>query len=168
MISRACGQFYTARGSMKTFSSKNLILLFLPAAMLFSACHSSKKTYTSDCDIAMPFKTVTYAHLMESLKFYDKKYIEVVGKYEEGKEESALFSDSLTFQKATTALWVNFSQDCPLYLKGTHTGFFQVDGGGYPHINNKTVRLRGKLDLNNKGARKQYLGCIDHISFIEL
>ncbi|GAA4088667.1 hypothetical protein GCM10022392_07390 [Mucilaginibacter panaciglaebae] len=136
--------------------------------MLFGACHDSKKTYMSDCDAHMMFKKVSYGHLMDSLKYYDKKYIEVVGKYEEGKEESALFNDNLYILKPNTALWVNFSQDCPLYLSGTHKGFFQLDGGGYAHIKNKKIRIRGRLDLKNRGYQKQYKGCIDHVSFIEL
>ncbi|HWZ35728.1 MAG TPA: hypothetical protein VNW51_06180 [Mucilaginibacter sp.] len=122
----------------------------------------------SDCDASVTFKKVSYKHLLDSLNFYDKKYIEVEGKYEEGKEESALFNDSLYVHKPNGALWINFSQDCPLYLAGTHTGFFEVDGGGYTNISNKKIRIRGKLDLNNRGAHKLYKGCIDHVSFIEL
>jgi hypothetical protein len=153
---------------MIVFASRYLMLLLL-LAMLFGACHrNDKKTYTSNCDVNMVFKTVSYGHLMDSLKYYDKKYIEVVGKYEEGKEESALFNDSLYMQKPNTALWVNFSQDCPLYLSGTRQGFFQVDGGAYARIKNKRIRIRGRLDLNNRGYHRQYKGCIDHISFIEL
>lgn len=131
-------------------------------------CHNNKKIYLSNCDVNIAFKKVSYRHLIDSLKYYDKKYIEVVGKYEEGKEESALFNDSLYMQKRNTALWVNFSQDCPLYLSGTHKGFFQVNGGGYARIKNKRIRIRGRLDLNNRGYQKQYKGCIDRVSFIEL
>lgn len=152
------------RGIMTRFFTSLLLL----AAILCGGCHSSKKIYMSDCDVSIPFKKVSYTHLMDSLKYYDKKYIEVEGKYEEGKEESALFNDSLYMPKPNGALWVNFSQDCPLYLSGTHTGFFQLDGGGYTHINNKKIRIRGRLDLNNRGYQKQYKGCIDHVSFIEL
>ncbi|WP_214069995.1 hypothetical protein [Mucilaginibacter sp. dw_454] len=137
-------------------------------AGLLMSCGSGKKVYISTCDANMVFKQVTYTHLMDSLSYYNNKYVEIVGKYQEGKEESALFSDSLYMAKPNTALWVNFSQDCPLYLTGTHTGFFQYDDGGYTHINNKKIRIRGRLDLHNRGYQKQYKGCIDHVSFIEL
>ncbi|MDB4924615.1 hypothetical protein [Mucilaginibacter sp.] len=122
----------------------------------------------SDCDNDIAFKHVTYAHLIDSLKFYDQKYIEITGKYQEGKEQSALFNDSLYLPKPNTGLWVNFSQDCPLYLSGTRIGFFEYNNGGFTRINNKVVKIRGKLDIHNKGRLKQYKGCIDRVSFIEL
>lgn len=153
---------------MTVRGSKCFICFTMLAMGILSACHSSKKIYLSECDSSIPFKKVTYSHLLDSLDYYDKRYIEVEGKYEEGREESALFNDSLYVHKPEDALWVNFSQDCPLYLAGTHTGFFQVDDGGYTHISNKKIRIRGKLDLNNRGAHKLYKGCIDHVSFIEL
>jgi hypothetical protein len=114
------------------------------------------------------FKHVAYAHLIDSLAYYDKKYVEVSGRYEEGKQESALFNDSLFMSKPNTALWVNFSQDCPLYLAGTHIGFFEYNNGAFTQINKKKVVIRGKLDVHNKGNLKQYKACIDHVSFIEL
>jgi hypothetical protein len=153
---------------MAALSLKSSGFLILLVAGLLTSCANGKKVYISNCDANMVFKQVTYAHLIDSLAFYDNKYVEIVGKYQEGKEESALFNDSLYMAKPNTALWVNFSQDCPLYLSGTHTGFFEYDDGGYAHINNKRVRLRGKLDLRNRGYQKQYKGCIDHVSFIEL
>ncbi|MFD2871043.1 hypothetical protein ACFS5N_01105 [Mucilaginibacter ximonensis] len=153
---------------MTAKSSRYFIYIIVFGVVIISACHSSKKVYLSDCDASIAFKKISYAHLLDSLNYYDKKYIDVEGRYEEGKEESALFNDSLYVHKPNDALWVNFSQDCPLYLAGTRTGFFQVDGGGSAHISNKKIRIRGKLDLNNHGAHKLYKGCIDHVSFIEL
>lgn len=149
------------------FLSKNSgvwLLLF----MMLQACTGSKKIYTSDCDNDIRFKHVEYRHLIDSLPYYDKKYIEVSGRYEEGKEQSALFNDSLYINQPKKALWVNFSQDCPLYLAGTHVGFFEYSNGGFTRINNKKIRIRGRLDLHNRGYLKQYKACIDHVSFIEL
>ncbi len=142
-----------------------LLLLLLPVML---ACHSHKKTYASDCDNNIIFKKVGYAHLLDSLTYYDQKYIEVTGRYTTGKERSALFSDSLYIIRPNLALWVNFSTDCPLYLSGTRVGFFDYDNGGFTQINNHTIRIRGKIDLRNRGYQKQYKGCIDHVSFIEL
>jgi hypothetical protein len=154
--------------SMAAVNAKFSFLILLLFTVIFQACTSHKKIYTSDCDNDIKFKPVSYAHLMDSLQYYDKKYIEITGKYQEGKEQSALFNDSLYMPAPSTALWVNFSQDCPLYLSGTRVGFFEYNNGGYVSINNKKVRMRGKLDLHNRGYLKQYKGCIDHVSFIEL
>jgi hypothetical protein len=144
--------------------------LFMCILILVSqqSCTNHKETYASDCDHDIAFKRVNYTNLMDSLKFYDKKYIEISGRYATGKEQSALFSDSLFMIQPAKAFWINFSTDCPLYLSGTHIGFFDYDKGGFAGINNKKIRVRGKLDLHNHGYQKQYRGCIDHVSFIEL
>jgi hypothetical protein len=151
-----------------TSAYTKLILLLLLLPTIWQSCTSRKNIYMSDCDSGIAFKQVTYTHLIDSLKFYDQKYIEISGKYQEGKDQSALFNDSLYLPKPNTGLWVNFSQDCPLYLSGTRIGFFEYNNGGFTRINNKVVKIRGKLDIHNKGHLKQYKGCIDRVSFIEL
>jgi hypothetical protein len=153
---------------MTSVNTKFVFLITLLIPVILQSCTGHKKIYTSDCDDNIKFKVISYAHLMDSLKFYDKKYIEISGKYQQGKEQSALFNDSLYMPAPSTALWINFSQDCPLYLSGTKIGFFQYSSDGYASINNKKIRIRGRLDLHNRGYLKQYQGCIDHVSFIEL
>jgi hypothetical protein len=142
------------------------ILLFL---LTLTTCNPGKKTYTSDCDEGQTFKRISYTHLIDSLAYYDQQYVEIIGRYQEGKAMSALFGDStFTSLNKAKALWVNFSQDCPLYLKGTQKGFFEYYEGGFAKINNKKMRLRGKVDARNHGHLKQYKGCIDRVSLIEL
>jgi hypothetical protein len=148
-------------------------ILFLWGCLIFMALqscsiHGAKQAYLSDCDQDITFKRVAYTHLIESLTYYDKKYIEVSGTYQQDKHMSALFNDSTLVKVNGNAFWVNFSPDCPLYLTGTHVGFFDYNKGGFIRINNKTIRIRGRLDLHNKGYLKQYKGCIDHVSFIEI
>lgn len=142
----------------------SLVLL----TVILVACTTHKKIYLSDCDVTITFKHISYTHLIDSLAYYDQKYIEVSGRYQDGKHQSALFNDSSYIARPNKALWVNFSTDCPLYLSGTRVGFFEYNNGGFTRINNKAVKLRGKLDLHNKGYLKQYQGCIDRVSFIEL
>lgn len=142
-----------------------IALLFL----VLTSCNAGKKIYLSDCDGDKTFKRVTFNHLLDSLNYYDQKYVEITGTYEEGKGKSAIYNDS-TLVKTDNhkAFWVNFSQDCELYLKGTNTGLFDYNDGRFTQINNKRMRIRGKLDAHNLGYLKQYKGCIDHISLIEL
>lgn len=148
---------------------KILFFSFLVISVILQSCRETKKIYVSDCDADITFKHVSFTHLIDSLNYYDRKYIEVSGIYEEGKEQSALFNDSLIVQHPNNkAFWVNFSQDCPLYLSGTKVGFFEYNNGGFTRINNKKVRMRGRLDIHNKGHLKEYKGCIDRVSFIEL
>ena len=102
---------------------------------------------------------------MDSIQWYDQQYVEVTGKYREDKELSALFCDSLP---DNNALWVNFSQDCPLYLKGTHQGLFEYNDGQFTQINNRSITIRGRIDFHNKGSRNDYKATIDRISLVKL
>lgn len=153
---------------MTSGCNKICFLAGLLIAVALQSCTSGKKIYMSDCDEDITFKHVDYTHLIDSLAYYDQKYIEVSGIYREGKALSALFNDAAYTVQPDKALWVNFSTDCPLYLSGTRVGFFEYNNGGFTRIKNKKVKIRGKLDLHNKGSQNQYKGCIDRVSFIEL
>ena len=150
------------------FYSKAVFQLLILAFVLQS-CTTKKQEYKSSCDADITFKHVSFTQLIDSIENYDQQYVEVSGTYKEGNEQSALFNDSLFVDHSNKhALWINFSQDCPLYLKGTHTGLFEATDGGFTPLNNKRVVLRGRIDLHNTGHKKQYKGCIDRISYIQL
>lgn len=148
------------------------VLLLVTAACLFmtlQSCKSGNKIYKSSCDDGISFKHVTFRHLMDSIDAYDQQYVEVSGKYVEDKELSALYSDSLFSDRSDkNSLWVNFSQDCPLYLAGTHQGLFEYDGSGFTVISNRSITIRGRIDMHNKGSHNRCKASIDRISFVKL
>jgi hypothetical protein len=136
---------------------------------MLHACSHPKHIYTSECSEGIIYKRVAFSHLVDSIKYYDKQYVEVTGKYVEGKNLSALHNDSTFLNKGNSrALWVNFSQDCPLILRGTHTGLFEYGDGNFSKINNHTMTIRGKVDKHQKGHLKSYRGGIDMVSYVEL
>jgi len=139
-----------------------IILFFLMSI----GCKPRPKVYESDCDEGQTFVRVNFTHLLDSMAYYDQKYIETTGIYREGKEKSSLYNDSV--KPDNKALWVNFSQDCELYLTGTHIGLFDYNNGSFTQLNNKKVRIRGKVDMHNLGHLKLYKGCIDRVSLVEL
>jgi hypothetical protein len=147
----------------------HLALLFLIPAFLFQSCTNNKKIYKSNCDVDVAFKQVDFTKLINNIADYDQQYIETAGTYKEAKEQSALFNDSLFVDHSEKrGLWINFSQDCPLYLKGTHIGLFEATDGSFTPINNKKIIIRGRIDLHNTGHLGKYKGALDHVSFIEL
>ncbi|HTD98871.1 MAG TPA: hypothetical protein VK668_06270 [Mucilaginibacter sp.] len=147
---------------------KLLILSGVVVCLAGQSCSHKQKIFKSECDDDKHFKQVTFKHLMDSLKDYDHKYVEVLGKYEEGKEQSALVIDSLLDDQSNkNALWVDFSQDCPLYLAGTHTGLFEYNDSGFTQLKDKAITIRGKIDLHNKGHLKQYKAAIERVSYIK-
>ena len=145
------------------------LLLIVSEALSLQSCTGHKKTYKSNCDVNITFKHVGFTQLIDSIKNYDQQYIEVDGTYKEGKEESALFNDSLFVDHSNShGLWINFSQDCPLYLSGTRRGLFEDNDGTFTQINNKEITIRGKIDVRHKGHLGSYCGSIDRVSFVKL
>ena len=133
------------------------------------ACKQQKRIYTSECAVGIKFKKVSFTHLIDSVKYYDKQYIEVSGKYLEGKNISALVNDStFTDHGNGRSLWVNFTQDCPLYLADKHTGLFETEDGQYLQINNRLMTIRGKLDMSKKGHMQTYRATLNEVSYLEL
>ncbi len=149
--------------------NKPLGLLALLALITLQSCKHEKRVYKSECDIGKDFKTISFKQLMDSLDDYDQHYIEISGKYEEDKGISALVSDSLFTDSADgNELWVDFSQDCPLYLSGTHQGLFEYNDGKFTQINDQKVTLRGLIVLRNKGKKDKYKATIERVSLVKL
>ena len=148
---------------------KTFVFIFLITTLALPSCKKGKKVYISTCNVNLVFKKVKFTQLIDNIKNYDQQYIEIAGIYKEAKGQSALFNDSLFVDHSNKrGLWINFSQDCPLYLNGTHTGLFEATDGEFILINNKKVVVRGKIDLHNRGRLAQYAGSMDRISFIKL
>jgi hypothetical protein len=144
-------------------------IFFFMALIALQSCTGEKKVYQSDCDADMTYKHVGFTQLIDSIQNYDQQYVEIDGTYKEGKGLSAIVNDSLFSDHSNIhALWVNFSQDCPLYQAGTHTGLFEYNNGKFTQLNNKQVTIRGKVDVKQKGSANSYKGCIDRVSYVKL
>lgn len=148
------------------YLSKTPVLPVLLMLVLLQSCKHEKKIYKSNCNDDKSFTSITFDHLMDSLGDYDQQYVEVSGKYIEDKDLSALFNDSLFVDHSNkNALWVDFSQECPLYLSGTHTGLFEYNDGSFTQINNKSITIRGMIVLHPK---KKYKASLERISLVKL
>ena len=149
-------------------NKKLTALLIIPSALLLVlfSCGKHKKVFTSTCAGGIVFKPVSFRNLVDSMKYYDKRSIEISGIYREGKGESALVNDSLFVDHSNShAFWINFSQDCPLYLKGTRSGLFEYSDGKFTRLNNQRMTVKGVLSF--KAHAGGYKASIDEISYIE-
>lgn len=143
------------------------LLRFLPLLILASC--GKQKTFESSCNSPLVYKKVEFTELVNHAEKYNLQYVEVTGKYKEGNEQSALVNAKLfSDHSLNKSLWVDFSQDCPLYLTGTHTGLFTYNNGQFNQMNDRHVTIRGKVDIKDKGHLKQYKATIDRVSFIAL
>ena len=149
-------------------SPDKIMALSVLCILMLQSCQRQKKIYKSDCNIDKTFKQISFKQLLDSIDDYNQQYIEISGKYQEDKGISALVNDSLFTDHSTdNALWVDFSQDCPLYLSGTHQGLFEYNDGQFTQINNRMVTIRG-LVTTSKGPHKRYKATIERISFVKL
>lgn len=145
--------------------------VFFVNALLASllSCGKQHQIFESNCNEGMSFKKVEFTELTNHLEKYDKQYVEVTGKYIEGFEQSALFNDSLFADHSLKkALWINFSQECPLYLTGTRIGLFEYNNGTFTQINKRYITIKGKVNVRNTGYSHKYRGALDKVSFIKL
>ncbi|MEO3404682.1 hypothetical protein AAFN85_12320 [Mucilaginibacter sp. CAU 1740] len=137
--------------------------------LLFVSCSKHKQAFQSDCNIGINYKKVSFTELISHIEKYQHQYIEVSGKYQEGFEQSALYNGKLFADHSNqNALWIDFSQDCPLYIAGTHIGLFTYNNGQFTQIKNQPVTIRGIVDIKDKGHLNQYRATLDRVSFIEL
>ncbi|MEN0053722.1 MAG: hypothetical protein AAGC65_08635 [Mucilaginibacter sp.] len=133
------------------------------------SCDKQHQVFESNCNEGISFKKIGFSELTNHLEKYDKQYVEVTGKYVEGFEQSALFNDSLFADHSLKkALWVNFSQECPLYLTGTRIGLFEYHNGAFTQINKRYITIKGQVNVRNTGYLKKYKGALDKVSFIKL
>src|ERR1700744_5754751 len=130
---------------------RNVLPVFLLSSVLFS-CKHEKKVYTSDCNNDLNYVHVTFKQLVDNISKYDHQYVEVQGTYKEGDPESPLFNASLFPDPSNShALWVNFSQDCPLYLQGPRQGLFEYNDGKFTLISVKSIVILGMIYVCHKG-----------------
>jgi len=146
------------------------IFAFFSLALVLQACTHHKKVYASSCDDDKNFKHLTFKNLVDSFAYYNNQYVEVKGKYVQDKDVSALIDESIFSRGNKRIILVDFSQDCPLYLTGTRTGFFDYENnnGQLTPVNNKLITIRGRINSNNRGHLKSYKGTIEHISYVSL
>ena len=163
---------FTLQLILAVMKSARTILLLLSAfasVACMETCSTRQEIYRSSCDEGAHFKRVSFPQLLDSINYYDKQYVEVTGRYLQGKEQSALVNDSLFNDHGNShAFWVSFSQDCELYLAGTRNGLFEYHNGEYISLNKRLVTIRGKVDAHNKGHLKQYRGTIDRVSYLKM
>ena len=149
----------------------NRCFLVFAASLLLAlqACTHPKKVYTSECAPTIKFKHISFANLVDSAKFYDDQYVEVTGKYVEGKHISALVDEATFSDHANDhSLWVNFTQECPLYRNNEHDGLFGNGDNEYNLIKNHRITIRGRVQATGKGYLKAYRATINEVSYLEL
>lgn len=137
---------------------------------IVAGCTKQKpQVYTSDCITDVRISKPTYRHLMDSLKYYKDKFVEVEGTYQQGKNLSAIANDSTFSDKAAKhAFWINFSPDCPLYDRETHKGFFEASDGQFLSLNGNRMVVRGRLQVRKAAGANPYVAILNDIIYVEL
>ncbi len=134
--------------------------------MLIS-CTSNHQVYQSSCNAGQTFRKINLHQLITHLSQYNGLYVEVSGRYQSGRELAALADSSRLYSAGTTdMLWIEYSQECPLYEQQKHTGLFE-ETGLYARLNNKNIIIRGRINIRNHGYRKQYKAALEQVSLLQ-
>jgi len=145
--------------------SRLTVGVFLIMLLALAACKHGDKIYSSDCNDGHDFKRVSLAGLMDSIDFYNNKYVEISGKFYQDKTITILTGD-----KKGKEILVEFSNGCPLFLSGSRVGFFDYDNnnGQLTPANNKLVVLKGEIICHTKADVNGRKISISHISYVQL
>jgi hypothetical protein len=136
-------------------------LLLITLLLLHTSCISTtgKSVYESTCSSNLTFKKVKLRDLIDSVNYYNGKYVEVSGIFRSDLEESALYDDAWLIKKEPEkAVWIQFASECPLRLTNSEAGCVFVP----KFIADKPIIVKGKLDTS-KGHLGQYACTVTEI-----
>lgn len=143
-------------------------LLYFLIIIFFVSCSGKSESYESRCDKDNVYLKVEMSDLLADVQRYHGKYIEVMGIYKSGSEESALY-DSGFFKRKDPGfgLWIAFDSfilKCPLLSKSQVNLFSKSEK--YKNMFDKTVKFHGRVDVKQKGDLSQYKASLQDVTMV--
>ncbi|RFZ81072.1 hypothetical protein DYU05_20140 [Mucilaginibacter terrenus] len=148
--------------------NSSFISLLTALLLLCTSCSHTTKVYTSDCNEEAEFRKVKFADLLRNPIAYDGQYIQIFGRFIGDRHVSALQADNTDSATEQQELWINFTPDCPLVQKGTHTGFFDNEEGHYASVNNHLMTIKCRVDAHKRGLHNGFAAILNDVSYLEL
>lgn len=143
------------------------LLCFL-IVIFFVSCSRKSESYESRCDKDNVYHKVEMSDLLADVKRYDGKYIEVMGIYKSGSEESALYGRVFFKSKDPGfGLWIEFDVfilRCPLLSKSQVNLFGKAEK--FKNMFDKTVKFHGRVDVKRKGHLSQYKASLQDVTMV--
>ena len=96
---------------------------------------------------------ISISELAENYKNYQGQYIETAGKFRQGFEEFAIYSDKSLSNGEAQGFWLDTDKD------------LNLDNSSFDKMNGKRVTIKGIIDTTHKGHLSSYLATITRIYF---
>ena len=131
------------------------LLIVISLTLAFISCKTSPKQTFSLSSLDMTIKTtkISISDLAKNYKSYQGQYIETTGRFYQGFEEFAIYTEKNIFTGEAKGFWLGTDQN----LKIDNTSFEKMYG--------KRVTIKGRIDTTAKGHLSSYLATIGKIYF---
>ena len=129
--------------------------LTLSLTLPFISCKTSPSSTFSitSLDTTIKATKISISELAKNYKSYQGQYIETTGRFYQGFEEFAIYTDKNILTGEADGFWLGTDQE------------LNIDNASFDKMNGKRVTIKGKIDTTHKGHLSSYLATIDRIYF---
>lgn len=130
-------------------------LTFFVLTLAIYSCNTSPKLVFKvyHLDTTITATKVSISELADNYKKYQGQYIETTGKFYQGFEEFAIYSDNSLFTGESKQFWLGTDKE------------LNIDNASFDRMNGKRVTIKGLIDTTSKGHLSSYLATISKIYF---
>jgi hypothetical protein len=107
----------------------------------------------TNLDTTIKAKKISISELAKYYKSYHGQYIETTGRFHEGFEEFAIYTNKNVLTGEADAFWLSYDEK------------LNIDNASFDKMNGKIVTIKGRLDTLHKGHLSGYLATIGEIHF---
>lgn len=119
------------------------------------SCKTSPKLVfkVSHLDTTIKATKISISELADNYKNYQGKYIETTGKFYQGFEEFAIYTDKSLLTGESKQFWLGTDKD------------LNIDNISFDKMNGKRITIKGVINTTSKGHLSSYLATITKIYF---
>jgi hypothetical protein len=138
-----------------TFRNYISSLTIIVLTLAIYSCKTSPKLEfkVSHLDTTIKATKISISELADNYKNYQGQYIETTGKFYQGFEEFAIYTDKSLLTGESKQFWLGTDRD------------LKIDNTSFDKMNGKRITIKGVIDTTSKGHLSSYLATIRKIYF---
>ena len=122
--------------------------------VIYSCKTSPKLTFrVTNLDTTIKAVKISISELADNYKKYQGQYIETTGKFYQGFEEFAIYTEKNLLTGESQQFWLGTDKD------------LNIDNPSFDKMNGKSVTIKGIIDTTDRGHLNSYLATITKIYF---
>ena len=138
-----------------TFRNYILSVTIVVLTLTIYSCKTSPKLAfkVSHLDTTIKATKISISELADNYKNYQGQYVETTGKFYQGFEEFAIYTDKSLLTGESKQFWLGTDKD------------LNIDNISFDKMNGKRITIKGVIDTTSKGHLSSYLATITKIYF---